>query len=119
MPAPFNVIEVSTSIYHPAPGTPHMASEEATCRKWSLDKQQVASLFQLSTKLREGQLHDYDWLPCSIKGQAQAEGKLWEFEINAAATSIWRSSDETRLMGCAQAACAPLVILMMPGRKGD
>jgi hypothetical protein len=85
------------------------------CSAWSLDAAQASSLFRLSKPLREGELHDYGWLPCSIKGRVQAEGRTWDFEINAAGTSTWRNGGDARLLGCSQAACEPLVILMPEG----
>ena len=35
----------------------------------------------------------YYWLPCSIKGRLVADGRPWDFEINAAATAVWRDGD--------------------------
>jgi hypothetical protein len=82
------------------------------CDAWTLDKRQAETFFGLSKVLGEGELHDYDWLPCSISGRLQAKGKIWDFEINAAGTSTWRNGGDAILMGCSQAACEPLVILM-------
>jgi hypothetical protein len=109
------VLEISKAIYAPAPGSARSAKEEAMCSAWSLDRTQAESFFGLSKELREGELHDYDWLPCSIKGRVQAKGRVWEFEINAAGTSIWRNGDQARMLGCSQAACEPLVVLMPEG----
>lgn len=106
------VLDVSPSHYSPAPGTSAVASEADACKAWSLDKEQVASVFRISAELREGEFHDYYWLPCSIKGHARLQEATWDFEINAAGTSIWRNGDATRQMGCAEPACEPLVILM-------
>lgn len=106
------ILDVSASHSLSTPGASGVASDADGCRAWSLDKQQVASVFRLSTDLREGELHDYYWLPCSIKGHARFQEATWEFEINAAGTSTWRNGDTTRLMGCAQLACQSLVILM-------
>lgn len=106
------VLDVLPSLYQPARGAPGTTAEAGACRAWSLDKLQAAAALRLSTELRAGELHDFYWLPCWIKGHAQIQSKVWEFEINAAGTSIWRSGDETRLMGCSQAACEPLIILM-------
>lgn len=82
------------------------------CSAWSLDKAQAASFFGLSRELREGELHDFDWLPCAIKGRLRAQGRVWDFEINAAGTSTWRNGDQARMLGCAQAACEAFVLLM-------
>jgi len=116
--ASITVLDVSPSLYRPASGSPSVASDAEACKAWSLDKQKVASLWRLSDELREGELHDYYWLPCSIKGHAQFQGATWAFEINAAGTSTWRSGDVTRLMGCSKIACESLIILM-PDRNGD
>lgn len=106
------ILDVSPSHYLPTPGAPSLASDVNECKAWSLDKQQVASVFRLSTELREGALHDYYWLPCSIKGHARFQEATWEFEINAAGISTWRNGDATRSMGCSQIACQSLIILM-------
>lgn len=110
--AGITILDVSPSLYRPAPGASGVASDEDACKAWSLDKQQAASAWRLSRELREGELHDYYWLPCSIKGHARIQGATWEFEINAAGTSTWRNGNATHLMGCSQLACKPLIILM-------
>lgn len=106
------VLEISKAVYQPAQGAARLAKEEAMCSAWSLDKAQAEAFFGLSRELREGELHDFDWLPCAIKGRLRAQGRVWEFEINAAGTSTWRDGDQARMLGCAQAACAPFVVLM-------
>jgi hypothetical protein len=106
------VLEVSKPAYRPAKGAPTLADEATMCSAWSLDADQAAAFFRLSKPLGEGELHDYGWLPCTIEGRVQARGRIWSFEINAAGTSIWRDGDEALLLGCAQAACEPFVILM-------
>lgn len=111
------VLEISKPVYLPAQGSRALAGEQAMCSAWSLDAGEAASFLRLSKPLGEGELHDFDWLPCSIKGRVQAEGVVWDFEINAAGTSTWSSGDEVRLLGCSQAACEPFVILM-PGSTG-
>lgn len=112
------VLEIAKPVYLPAQGNRASTDEQAMCSAWSLDAGEAASFFRLSEPLGEGELHDFDWLPCSIKGRVQAEGVVWDFEINAAGTSTWRSGDEARLLGCPQAACEPFVILM-PGSTGQ
>lgn len=112
-----SVLEIAEAVYAPAQGTRASAGEEAMCSAWSLDAGQAESFFRLSNPLSEGELHDYDWLPCSISGRVRAQDALWDFEINAAGTSTWRNGDEVRQLGCSQAACEPFVILM-PGESG-
>lgn len=107
-----SVLEVSGSVYAPAQGARAQAAEEAMCKAWSLDADQATAFFRLSKPLGEGELHDFAWLPCTIEGRVQASGRVWNFEINAAGTSIWRDGDEALLLGCAQAACEPFVVLM-------
>lgn len=105
------VIELVPSRYDP-PGESHpRAGEAATCRAWTLDAREAAEFFRLSRPLAEGELHDFDWLPCSISGRLRAEGREWTFEINAGATSIWRGDGETRLLGCDRDGCGQYVIL--------
>src|SRR5690606_17215425 len=113
----FSVLEIAKPVYSPAPGARASADEQAMCSAWSLDAGQAESFFRLSNPLGEGELHDYDWLPCSISGRVRAQGTVWDFEINAAGTSTWRNGDEARQLGCSQAACEPFVILM-PGESG-
>ncbi len=111
-PGTVRVLEISKAEYAPRQGERAIPAEEAACKAWVLDKQQAETFFRLSKPLKEGELHDYDWLPCSIKGQLTADGKPWSFEINAAGTSTWRSKDQAKLLGCAQPACAPLILMM-------
>ncbi|UHQ22873.1 hypothetical protein LVB77_19850 [Lysobacter sp. 5GHs7-4] len=99
-------------MYQPAAGARHTASEATMCKAWVLDQAQAESFFRLSKPLREGERHDFDWLPCSIKGRLRESGREWAFEINAAGTSAWIDGEETRSFGCSQAQCEPLVILM-------
>ncbi|MDR6675257.1 hypothetical protein [Xanthomonas sp. 1678] len=113
-----SVLEIAKAVYQPAPGAARLAGEQAMCSAWSLDRKQAESFFGLSKELGEGELHDFDWLPCSIKGRVQAQGRVWEFEINAAGTSTWRNGDQARMLGCSQAACEPFVVLM-PDASGQ
>lgn len=109
------VLDVRAAEYHPAPGAHASSAEEAICLSWSLDKQQAGRFLTLSTELGEGELHRFDWLPCSIKGRASVQGAMFEFEINAAGTSTWRNGETTRLMGCSLAECGSLLILVPGG----
>lgn len=112
------VLEVAAARYHPTPSTTANAAEAAECRAWALDARQAAAFLRLSRPLAEGELHEFAWLPCSVGGRLRTEGREWAFEINAAGTSIWRSGDEARLLGCDRAECAAYVILM-PERAPD
>jgi hypothetical protein len=111
-PVGVTVREIAQSHYQPADGSDASETEAAACRAWSLDTLQAEAFFSLSEQLPEGGLHDFYWLPCSIKGRLQAEGREWAFEINAAGTSSWRSGEDVRLLGCSRSACEPFVILM-------
>lgn len=116
--ASIEVLHVASSEYRPPPSASPDGGEAAACRAWSLDATQAQAFFRLSRPLAEGELHDFDWLPCSIRGRLQADGREWAFEINAAGTSTWRNGDDTRLLGCDAAACEPYVVLM-PGQPQD
>ncbi|MBJ6979431.1 MULTISPECIES: hypothetical protein [unclassified Luteimonas] len=111
-PSAVTVLEIAQAHYQPAGGAGGSDAEAAACRAWSLDAQQAEAFFGISEQLPEGGLHDFSWLPCSIKGRLQAEGREWAFEINAAGTSTWRSREEVRLLGCSRSTCEPFVILM-------
>ena len=113
------VLEIAPSHYQPADSARTSQAEAEACRAWSLDEQQAEAFFGLSEQLPEGRLHDFYWLPCSIKGRLQAEGREWSFEINGAGTSTWRSNDDVRLLGCSLSACEPFVILMPETASGN
>ncbi len=80
---------------------------------WSLGREQAEAFFRASRPITAEERHArfYD-LPCAIRGRLQAEGRTWEFEIDAAATATWTSGGETRLFGCSDPACEPLVLMM-------
>lgn len=84
------------------------------CRDWRLTPAQVERFFALSRRYHagEGLQRDFYFLPCRITGQLEAEGRRWDYIINAAATARWQHADEVREFGCADSACAPLVLLM-------
>lgn len=108
------MLEIAPARYIPREGAQRSVTEESACSAWSLDRRQAESFLAMSEPLSEGRLHDFHWLPCSIAGRVRAEGREWTFEINGAGTSVWRSGDDSRLLGCASSACEPFVILM-PG----
>lgn len=109
------VLEIAPAEYRPGAEYPPSATEASACQAWSLDKAQAEAFFNLSMPLAEGELHDFSWLPCSIKGRLQAGGQEWVFEINAAGTSTWTAAGLTRLLGCAEASCEPFLLLMPAG----
>lgn len=82
------------------------------CAAWRLDQRQVAAFFAAGREYPDGTHDAFYWLPCSIKGRLRAQGREWDFEINAAATATWTDGDEVRRWGCTAKACEPLVLLM-------
>lgn len=71
--------------------------------------------FQLSTPYKESPYSGFYQLPCSIEGVVEAEGKTWDFTINAGATAVWSRGEEVRYFGCSAPACEALVLLMPDG----
>jgi hypothetical protein len=91
----------------------------ASCRAWVLDRHQVARFFAASREYPDGFGDAFYSLPCTISGELRAEGRIWTYEINAAATATWTSGKTLRRFGCAETACEPLVLLMPDGNSGD
>jgi hypothetical protein len=89
----------------------------AECAKWKLTKEQARRFFQISTSYKENPYNEFYQLPCSIEGVVEAEGKTWEFTINAGATAVWKSGKEVRYFGCSDPACEPLVLMMPDGME--
>jgi hypothetical protein len=87
----------------------------AECAKWQLTKEQVQQFFQISKIYKESPYSEFYQLPCSIDGVVEADGRAWEFTINAGATAVWRSGEEVRYFGCSAPACEPLVLMMPDG----
>jgi hypothetical protein len=94
---------------------PERESLARACKAWHLSEADAARFFALAQEYPDGMGDDYYWLPCSIKGRLIADGRAWEFEINAAATATWRDGDTFRRWGCSARACAPLALLMPDG----
>lgn len=88
------------------------ASLVQACRAWRLSAADAARFFALAREYPDGLGDGYYWLLCSIKGRLVADGRPWDFEINAAATAVWRDGDTVRRWGCSAPACAPLALLM-------
>lgn len=89
------------------------------CSAWRLSKAQVEQFFAASGELQEAKPHNFYDLPCTISGTLTAEGRQWDFTINAAATAVWRSGSAVRYWGCRAKACEPLVLLMPDDLAGD
>lgn len=106
------VLEIGTATYAPRAGAPASATEAAGCAAWTLDAAQAERFLALSHVLTEGALHGFSWLPCSIPGRARWSNREWHVQINAAGTSIWRSGNDVRHLGCSHARCEPFVLLM-------
>jgi hypothetical protein len=82
------------------------------CAAWRLSERQVAAFFAAGREYPDGTHDAFYWLPCSIKGRLRAQGREWDFEINAAATATWTDGADQRRWGCTAKACEPLVLLM-------
>ena len=111
------VLQVAAARYQDEPSAPQGLRER--CAAWSLRPDQVAAFFAASreyTPAESTELNDgFYRLPCSIEGRLRADGAEWEYEINAAATGVWRAGERTRTFGCSAAACEPLVLMMPDG----
>lgn len=94
---------------------PERESLARACKAWRLSEADAARFFALAQEYPDGMGDTYYWLPCSIKGRLVADGRAWEFEINAAATATWRDGDSYRRWGCSARACAALALLMPDG----
>lgn len=109
------VTRIDPAAYDPAGKDEAM---RAACAKWTLDAKQATKFFRASREYPEGTHDAFYWLPCSIKGRLRAQGREWDFEINAAATATWIDGDTARRWGCTDKACEPLVLLMPDGNEG-
>lgn len=112
-----SVLEIASSRYDPSGARGDGPALAADCRQWSLTRLQAETYFRLSKPITMVEAHEFDTLPCTISGKLRADDRIWDFEINAGATAIWRSGIDLRMFGCADPACAPLV-RSMPDR-GD
>jgi hypothetical protein len=109
---PLEVKQVGSSNFQGDAKDATLASE---CAKWQLTKEQARHFFQKSKTYPDSPYSEFYQLPCSIDGIIAAEGKTWEFTINAGSTAIWRSGKEVRHFGCVDSACEPLVLMMPDG----
>jgi len=112
------VESVGAPVYTPLPGKTDDRAMAASCRAWVLDRDQVARFFAASQEYPDGFGDAFYSLPCTISGELRAHGKLWTYEINAAATATWTSGHTVRRFGCAEAACEPWVLLMPDDNSG-
>jgi hypothetical protein len=111
------VKEVSSSKFHAPEDVRRDEALVAECAKWRLTKEQVQRFFQISRSSQDSFYSEFNQLPCSIEGVVEAEGKTWEFTINAGATAVWKSGAEVRYFGCSAPACESLVLLMPDGME--
>lgn len=106
-------------IYAPPLGKAADPALAASCRAWTLNRDQVARFFAASREYRDGLGDAFYSLPCTITGELRAEGRIWTYEINAAATATWIGGGTVRRFGCAAAACEPLVLMMPDDNRGE
>lgn len=113
----FAIKDVKPSKFKASEGSSKDEALVAECAKWKLTKEQVQRFFQISTSYEENPYSEFYQLPCSIEGVVEAEGKTWEFTINAGATAVLKSGKEVRYFGCSAPACEPLVLMMPDGME--
>ena len=109
------VIRVGTAQYEGTAG----GGEEAACRKWRLSASQVERFFSLSKSFEDSPYSAFYQVPCSIRGELQAQGRVWDFQINGGATAVWTSGEQTRYWGCTDEQCAGLVLIAADGMDPD
>ncbi|WNG27871.1 hypothetical protein F0U62_30565 [Cystobacter fuscus] len=113
----FEIKDVKPSKFKAREGGSKDEALLAECAKWKLTKEQALRFFQISTSYEENPYSEFYQLPCSIEGVVEAEGKTWEFTINAGATAVLKSGKEVRYFGCSAPACEPLVLMMPDGME--
>lgn len=117
--AAFSVLEVSPSVYDPTGVAGDGPALQGQCARWSLTREQAETFIRLSKPIGGEKQHSTFYaLPCHIDGRAQGDNRIWQLRINAAATATLTSNGETRVLGCSDPACEPLV-LMMPEGSGQ
>lgn len=107
-----SVLEITPSRYDPTGARGDGPALAADCRQWALTGRQAEMYFRLSKAITMIEAHAFDTLPCTISGKLRADGRIWDFEINAGATARWRSGNDVKRFGCSDPACAPLVRTM-------
>lgn len=90
----------------------HPWPEADSCKARSLSKRQAAAFFAASREYPGGTPRAFYWVPCTQQGRLRAQGRVWEFQINAAATGLWRDGDAVRYWGCSAKVCADMGLLM-------
>jgi hypothetical protein len=109
---PFEVKKIGPSRFEASQSSGRDEALIEACAKWRLTKEQAQRFFRLSKPYEENPYNEFNQLPCSIEGVVEAEGEIWEFIINAAATAFWQHGEEVRYFGCSAPACEPLVLMM-------
>jgi hypothetical protein len=109
---PFEVKKIGPSRFEASQSSGRDEALIEACAKWRLTKEQAQRFFRLSKPFEENPYNEFNQLPCSIEGVVEAEGEIWEFIINAAATAFWQHGEEVRYFGCSAPACEPLVLMM-------
>jgi hypothetical protein len=111
-PRAIEVLEIGASEYDPTGARGDGPTLAADCKRWSLTRQQVETFFRHSQPIADGAGNAFYALPCHIAGRLRAEGRTWDFRINAAATATWTSGEDIRWLGCTARECESLVLLM-------
>jgi hypothetical protein len=111
-PRAIEVLEIGASEYDPTGARGDGPALAADCKRWSLTREQAETFFRHSQPIADGAGHAFYALPCHISGRLRAEGRTWDFRIDAAATAVWSSGEDIRRLGCSARECEPLVLLM-------
>lgn len=114
--ADIKIISLNPPLYT-ATGTEDVSLKQA-CNDWKITPDDVITLFNLSQKYSQQEiLQGFYWLPCQITGKLEHNGTEWDFVINAAATAIWKNSQEVIYWGCTKAACEKMFLLPYDGMQ--
>lgn len=71
------------------------------CSDFNLDKSEVQSFFKRAQIISFKQLHDnYSFLPCFVRGKAQFEKMICDWEIRAGGTGEIMCGEEVYIYGC-------------------
>jgi hypothetical protein len=73
----------------------------AFCSDFALNKYQAQSFFERADIITIKQLHDnYLYLPCFVRGKAELEKMVCDWEIRAGGTGELNCGEEVQLYGC-------------------